>query len=320
MAPIIIRNYTVVHQYKFAGFGITIGLARLKARRTRLLYRNLLCVYVAEMSTDYSDFDPVDYLRMRFTKEGSSEMLASKFETLDFIHRFCEEYSEFWDSSEAVAVEVAGGPSILNLICIAPHVERVVFSDLVPTCLEQVELWKQKSPNAFNWTPFFEYAVKECAGNPTGDAASEVSRREDDLRGKLSQKCTCDLTQDPIISPEEVPEGGFHLLTISGAFEVIARDEEDFFSMLRKCNNLLREGGYMVGVIHAKQSWYKVTPQEEKTLYALPINAEMVQRGLAQSGFVVQRFSQYGARKAEFSPIREIYRFVAKKESQKTHE
>ena len=271
------------------------------------------------MSTDYSDFDPVGYLRMRFTKEGNPEMLASKFETLDFLHRFCEDYSKLWDPSEAVAVEVAGGPSILNLICIAPHIHKVVFSDLVPACLKQIELWKQKSPNAFNWTPFFEYAVKECSGNITGDAASKVSQREDELRSKLSHMCTCDLTKDPIISPEDVPKGGFHLLVMSGAFEVVAKDEEDFFCMLQRCNNLLRDGGYMVAVIHAKHSWYKVTPQDEKTLHTFPIHPEMVHKGLARSGFVVERFGEYGARKAAFSPIEAIYRFVAKKEPQKSY-
>ena len=273
---------------------------------------------MVEMSTDYSDFDPVSYLRMRFTKEGNPEILASKFETLDFLHRFCHDYSQFWDPSESVAVEIAGGPSILNLICIAPHVKRAVFTDLVPACLEQVELWKQKSPTAFNWSPFFEYAVKECADDPTSDTISKVSQREDELRKKLSQMCTCDLTQDPIIAPEDIPEGGFNVLVTSGGFEAVAKDEEDFFCMLRKCNNLLRGGGYMVAIIHAKQSWYKVTPQDQKLLHTFHIHQEMLQRGLAQSGFVVQRFSKYGARKAEFSPIGEIYRFVAKKEAQKT--
>lgn len=269
-----------------------------------------------KMSTDYSDFDPVGYLRMRFTKEGNPEMLASKFETLDFVHRFCQDYSQCWDPSRAVAVEIAGGPSVLNLICIVPHIKRVVFTDLVPACLEQVELWKQRSPNAFNWSPFFEYAVKECARDLTGDIASKVTQKEDELRKKLSRMCTCDLTEDPIIPPEDTPKGGFDLLVISGAFEVVAKSEEDLVCMLQKCNNLLREGGFIVAVVHAKQSWYKVTPQDEKSLHTFFIDKEMLHRGLARSGFAVQRFGQYGVRKVEFSPIAEIYRFVAKKEAQ----
>ena len=270
------------------------------------------------MSTDYSDFDPVGYMRMRFTKEGSPEMLASKFETLDFMHSFCQDYNQHWDASGAVTLEIAGGPSILNLICLEPHIKRVVFTDLVPACLEQVELWKQRSPNAFNWSPFFEYAVKECVGDLTGDTASKVAQREDELRKKISRMCTCDLTADPILHPEEVPKDGFDLLVMSGAFEVVAKDEEDLVCMLQKCNNLLREGGFFVVVVHAKQSWYKVTPQDEKTLHTFHIDKEMLHRGLARSGFAVQRFSTYGARKAEFSPIEEIYRFVATKERQKT--
>ena len=265
------------------------------------------------MSLDYSDFDAAAFLELRFTLAEDNPKTAYVQDSLDFMHRFFQDYgSEHFDPTKTKAVEIGGGPSILYLISAATHVSEIVFTDYVPACLEQVDLWRKKAPSAFNWGPVFEYVAGKESPPPLSHV--EVSRLQEKVRQKLTVLTLCDLTKDPIIDMGVVPQGGFDLLITSGAMEAAARSEEELFAMLHRCSNLVVAGGFMVVVLNKMlHTTYKVRAEDEKELHAFYISEDIFRRGLDQAGLSVEQFLTTKAKYTEFSPISQVHRIVCRK-------
>ena len=73
-----------------------------------------------------------------------------------------------------------GGPSLQIAIAAAPFVANIVHSDFEDSCNREVQLWIDRSPDAFNWTPVAEYTMKHSE-NATESAVDPhaVAEREE---------------------------------------------------------------------------------------------------------------------------------------------
>ena len=264
------------------------------------------------MSLDYSDFDAAAYLRLRFTFSEDQPKLVYMHDSLDFMRRFFQEYGDkHFDSTRTKAVEIGGGPSILHLISAAPYVSEIVFTDYVPACLEQVNLWRRKAPSAFNWGPAFEYVANQ--ENPESLTLSEMAKKEEKVREKLTKLCLCDLTKEPVVDRVVIPKGGFDILITSGAIEVSAKSEADMVVMLQKCSNLLANGGFMVAIVHEMLSTYKAKGEDDKELHTFYITEDMLRRGLNEAGLSVERFLTSEGKSTVASKMGPVHRVVARK-------
>ena len=265
------------------------------------------------MSTEYgSGFDPVDYLESRWDlSKADTNTLYIKYKIAVFMTQFYQDFHPHWDPRGARVLEIGGGPAIGNVIGAGPYVSKITFTDYLPANLEQVTLWKEKSPKAFNWDAAFQHVVKETKGKGA-DVVTIATEWEEQLREKISTLDHCDFTREGFIDPSLVPEGGFDVLTTSGALEDVAKDKGEFAAMLKTCHSLLRQGGYMAAATYGKRSTYKVTPNAEKTFYALYLTEETVREALSEAGFNLERFELIKVDPIEFIPS-ECYCYVARK-------
>ena len=132
---------------------------------------------------------------------------------------------------------------------------------------------------------------------------------QEQLHEKISTLEHCDFRRDGFIDPSLVPEGGFDVVTTSGALEDVAQDKSEFTAMLKTCHSLLKQGGYMVAATYGKENMYKVNPNADKAFYALYLTEEIVCEALIEAGFNLEEFEAI-----QVDSIRtECYCYVAKK-------
>ena len=265
------------------------------------------------MSTDYSSgFDPVDYLESRWDpSKADTKALYIKYKVATFMARFYQDFHHHWDPRGAQVLEVGGGPAIGNVIGAGPYVSKITFTDYLPANLEQVTLWKEKSPKAFNWDAAFQHVVKEIRGQEA-DAVAVANEWQEQLHEKISTLDYCDLKREGFVDPTLVPESGFSVITSSGSFEAVAKDKSSFTAMMRMCHSLLQQGGYIATATYGKNNTYKVGPNAEKKFHCFYFTDEMVKEALAESGFSLERFEVIKVDKIGYA-LSECYCYVARK-------
>ena len=265
------------------------------------------------MSTDYSSgFDPVDYLESRWDpSKADTKALYIKYKVATFMARFYQDFHHHWEPRGAQVLEVGGGPAIGNVIGAGPYVSKITFTDYLPANLEQVTLWKEKSPKAFNWDAAFQHVVKEISGREA-DNVAVANEWQKQLREKISTLEHCDIRREGFIDPSLVPEGGFNVITSSGSFEAVAKDRSSFTAMMKMCHSLLQQGGYIATATYMKITTYKVDRTAEKEFHCFYFTDEIVKEALAESGFSIERFEVIKVDKIGYAAS-ECYCYVARK-------
>ena len=263
------------------------------------------------MSTDYSSsFDPVDYLKARW--EGIPTASYIRYNIANFLIQFYQDIHQKLDTTGIQLLELAGGPALGNIIGAGPYVSKITFTDYLPLNLEQVALWKEKSPKAFNWDSVFQRIVKETVGEEA-DITAIAADWEEQLRKKITTLGHCDFTREGFIDPSLVPAGGFDVLVTTGSLESVAKDETDFTAMLKTCHSLLREGGFLAVAIYGKASTYQLSPNDDKKIfYFLYLTEEMARKAITEAGFTIERFKMVEGDQSKYVP-NECYCYVARK-------
>ena len=126
-----------------------------------------------------SQFDAQRYLMECYQ---SPEQRAAP---LKYCFSFFNRYHDKWNSSKRPSWRWRGGRTIPanRHRCSQKVVANMVHSDFEDSCNREVQLWIDRSPDAFNWTPVAEYTMKHCE-NATESAVDPhaVAEREEELR------------------------------------------------------------------------------------------------------------------------------------------
>ena len=102
---------------------------------------------------NWTKTDAKKYLSLRYRKESIG--FDSNVSLLGYFHRFYKKYcKDILDGASAKALELGNGPALNSVIGLAPYVSSIVLSDYEGAAREEVKLWRDNSPEAFNWRPF----------------------------------------------------------------------------------------------------------------------------------------------------------------------
>jgi len=141
---------------------------------------------VVRFGEDYYDhFSPKTYLSYYYKAEGGK---------LEYFNEFAlRGFHEFWSKQLASKnlrdLEFGGGPSIFDLIAAAPYAEEIIFAEYNEKNREEMEKWLQKSPESYDWLPYFKFVVQTLEGKNSDEAAI----RESELRKKIKHVLPCDI-------------------------------------------------------------------------------------------------------------------------------
>ena len=221
---------------------------------------------------DFHDkFDPLAFF-----------MIYSDERNRDYVHHILRCYHDAFQSlpSGLSILDYGSGPAILTTISSAAKASEVVLSDYTEGNRRALRQWLARDPNAFDWSSFFSYVVKELEGKTD----SEVVERQELVRKLVKAVVHCDLTQDPPI------EGGYDLqydvVIVSLCIATASQTQEDFRQGVAKLGKLVKCGG-MLMIYDAERSgsgsgYYYVGKAKFRDV---SVSSEFVAEAMRDAGF-----------------------------------
>ena len=181
--------------------------------------------------SDGDSFDAVGYLRARY--QDSRDQRATY--QLGKLHILFKEMQ----NDDLKVLDFGSGPVIQHSISAALKASEVVFCDISRSNREEIQKWLKKDVNAFNWSPHFDYVVKnlECKGE------KEARQREERMR-QIAKVVYCDAQAEPLI--EKGYEGPYDVVLEFGCLMAACIDKQNYQSCMKPLTSLLKPGGVFV--------------------------------------------------------------------------
>ena len=253
-------------------------------------------------SDDYSKFGAGSYLRTRYSnpEEGKNPFFLQCF------HDFVKHYKSKWDPGTALYLEFGGGPNIMPLISIAPHVSKIVFSDYAEENRKEVELWRNGRPESHDWTPFMKYVVNELEENSDSESAQV---RENLIRAQICI-IPCDiLSSDGILGNPAAANTQYDIISTSGCIEAAVISESQYRDCLVKLRNLLKPEGFLIGMAFLGVGWWEVQGMD---YHAFPITEDGFIAALQQAGLILLEKRLTTVKGHSLSDVKGVLFYVAK--------
>ena len=195
---------------------------------------------------------------------------------LKSFHEFCGTLS----SSGLKVLEFGGGPSIMSLISLSQYADEIVFTDYDKCLRKEVELWMNKSPEAFDWSVYFNEVVKVIEGKSDED----VAKREDELRRKMRHIIPCDLLDPQLIkwpiSDKKIPT--FDVISSSFCIDCVCSSEEEYTAAIGRLAKLQTPGGHMIVVTQLGATSSTIGDQK---LPSFPVTEKILASSLKKCGY-----------------------------------
>ena len=227
----------------------------------------------------YKEFDARAYLIDRYPimfEEAQPKTMT--LWNVQCYHRFYQSFKREWDNSNAVLLELGGGPCIYDFISAAPYVAEIYHSDYLKSCCDEVLLWKNRDQNAYDWSTYFKYIVNTLEGNSNPHALVE---REAKLRSVLKSSFACNVQQSPVV-PEFMKAP--NIICTNFCLETSLPSKDSYNATLEKIFEMLEPNGFFVMLLSLECSWYIVNGTKFPCLH---LNTTDVQDALKKVGFVV---------------------------------
>ena len=171
-----------------------------------------------------------DYLSTRYSNIAAKERVQFQ---LDRLHDLFQQFS----TRELRVLDYGCGPVIQHSISAAPYASEIVFCDISSSCRAAIQKWLTKDPDAFNWSPHFDYVVKTLEGK----GEKEAREREELLRKKTNGVVFCDILADNPMQPEF--EGPYDVVIEVGCFQAACKKITDYKRAMQNAFKLLHPGG-----------------------------------------------------------------------------
>ena len=198
-------------------------------------------------------FDTRGYLASRypgtFEKDPAKSTLPWNFQCY---HTFYETFHKEWDNSSAVLLQLGAGPCIWDLISAAPYVAEAYHSDYLQGCCDEVLLWRNNDPKAYDWSPYFRYVIDTLEGNGSPNAVVE---REKMLRSVVKDSFTCDVQKSPL-TPAFLKSPDIVCTNFCIEFSAVSKERYD--AVLKEIFEMLRPNGFFTMLNSLECTYYTI--------------------------------------------------------------
>ena len=204
----------------------------------------------------------------------------------DLFKKHCQECSS---KAKLKILEIGSGATINSAITLAPFSSNIVLSAYAESEAKEVQLWRERSPEAFNWRPFISAILRKYEGI-VDEASESVERREEEIRSSISNVVPCDLKKAEVVDPQYVPEGGFDVVVSMGVLTAGASSIEEFNGMIANISSLIKPGGFlMCNFTMGATAYYTQAKSNEATDYSLvTVTSCDVEKAYSRAGLTVR--------------------------------
>jgi hypothetical protein len=183
------------------------------------------------MSNPFDLFSPKAYLAEYFPTSISTEtdghlkFMAENVYVLEYCHD---------------VVEIGGGPTIYQLISIAPLCGKITFCDYKQENMDEVQAWKSGEPGSYDWSSHVQRSLVYEENDHGPDA---VKAREETIRRKIANFLRADVNRpDPI---GEQYRNSFDLVSCHFVTDGITSNKQDWERLTDNVLSLLKPNGYI---------------------------------------------------------------------------
>jgi len=215
---------------------------------------------------DWSIFNARAYLQEYYADIGSENLAI-----LHFLVRTLRDVSP-----DSVLLDLGGGPTVYSLIASASHAREIHFCDYLDSNLEQVRMWLECHPQAFDWTEF----IKTTLVLEGKDYSKQgVALRENEIRHRVTHVLHCDAN---VSQPIQTNIDGYDVLVTNFCAESATDDVEQWRKFVANITSLIKPNGRLIMSTLKGASSYGVG---KETFPAVNIMEDDLLQLLVDSGF-----------------------------------
>ena len=174
-------------------------------------------------------------------------------------------------------LDYGAGPVIVFAISAATKASEIVLADYTEENLGFLRQWLGNDPDAFDWSPYFQYIVQELEGKEE----KEVKERQDQVRKLVKAVVHCDITRDPPI--EKGYDGLYDVVMCSLVMEGASSTTDEYCSNVARLARLVKPGGsiFYYGVEN-KTGFYSIGDRNFQNVH---VPEELALKAFREAGF-----------------------------------
>ena len=222
------------------------------------------------------EFDAMCYLHSRYGDVTVEDRVQFQLKAL---HRL---FRSFPHESCLKIVDFGCGPVIQHSISAASRAAEIVFADIAESNRLAIKKWLRNDPDAFDWSPHFDYVVQILEGKEK----EEAREREKKLR-HIAKAVWCDYFASGSII-EKGFEGPYDVVLESNSLQAACTDLESFKLSLKLLSGLLKPGGTLA--LYGEDISMETTTQpyyiNSKEYPSLCITHQYIASFLNEGGFI----------------------------------
>ena len=222
-------------------------------------------------ANDFSTFSAREYLKDFYPSLNPENEFLLKF------------YHDFYSSipRQKTLLEIGGGPTIFQLISASRKVDEIIFSEYAQSCRDEVTLFIQNEPSAWNWDDYIRFEIGLEKSGESVDSMKEL------IRSKIKKVLPCDAFSVHPLAPESDRE--YDVLTMGGVLECISNTEKEFLSACTNTFSLLKPSGYFVGFFAKNLTKWT---HNGKVFELFPINETYIEKLFPTLGLEIRTMTQ----------------------------
>ncbi|XP_053545718.1 indolethylamine N-methyltransferase-like [Bombina bombina] len=144
-------------------------------------------------------------------------------------------------------------------------------------CIKELEKWRNSHDEAYDWSHASKISA-ELKGK--GD---EWKIREEQLKISIKRILKCDFTKENPTDPVTLHK--VDCLYVNCSLETICKDQDEYFSCLKKISEWLKPGGHLILMAVLNGSFYMVG---EHRFHLLTLDEEFIRKALRDIGYVTE--------------------------------
>ncbi|XP_075704848.1 indolethylamine N-methyltransferase-like [Rhinoderma darwinii] len=177
-------------------------------------------------------------------------------------------------------IDISLFPIIVHLLSVCEFFEEISILELNDASIKDLELWRNKDPEAFDWTHTSKLCMELKGMNRDGWQDTEEM-----LRKKLKHIVKGDFSKNNLTNPYALPRAD--CVTCIWGLQITSRDHEEYKTNLRKVSNLLKLGGHLLIYANINASYFKIG---EDKYHLLNFDDNFLRKTLTDEGFAVVHY------------------------------